>query len=75
MKRAKKAAPTAGTVKGQPTFNNATVIYHTAPALSTAVKIILLAMQAPAHADRLRRACWDRLEQVLRRYYDGGRAL
>lgn len=67
----KKEAPTG---QGQGLHFNSNLFYRTAPRLSIAADIILLIEQAPDHADRLRAACWDRLEQVLRRHYAEGRA-
>lgn len=65
----KKEAPTR---QGQGQLLHTSLSYHTAPPLSMAAQIILLAMQCPVHADRLRAACWNKLEAVLRRYYDRG---
>ena len=66
-----KKAPT-GQVQG-PTIKT-TALYQTAPRLSTATEIILLTLQAPEHADRLRWACFERLDQVLRQHYTESRA-
>ena len=70
MKGTKKA-PTEQ-VKGHSINTN--VSYHTAPTLSMAVQTILLALQAPDDADRLRWAYYDELDQVLRSYYTERRA-
>ena len=65
--RDKKEAPTACTVQGRTLLTNE--VYHTPGPLSMAAQIILLIEQAPACADRLRAACWDKLERTLRRHY------
>lgn len=71
MKHIKKA-PTAGTAQGRLLSMNQS--YRTDPRLSMAGEIILLALQVPDHAERLRAACWDKLETTLRAYYREGRA-
>ena len=57
-----------------PKHQNQALSYHAALRLSMAAEIIVLALQTPDHADHLRRACYDRLEQVLRQHYREGRA-
>jgi hypothetical protein len=66
----KEAAPTGQAVQGRRLTTNK--VYHTAGRLSMAGGILMLIEQAPAHAYRLRAVCWERLEQVLRRHYEGG---
>jgi hypothetical protein len=70
MKRRKKAP----TRQGQGQGFNTKVSYTNAPRLSTAAQILLLIAQTPDHADRLRRACYARLDTVLRLHYTEGRA-
>lgn len=65
-----KKAPTAGTVKGRGQKTNLGKLYSCNHSLSTAAQILLLVEQCPDHADRLRQACWDRLDAVLRRHYE-----
>ena len=65
--RPTKKAPTR---QGQGRRFSTEVSYQNAPRLSTAAEIIFLALQSP---DNLRRACYDRLDKVLRLYYGVGR--
>ena len=71
--RYKKEAP-AGQTAQKGAKSNTGISYTQAPRLSIAAEIILLALQVPDHADRLRRAYWNRLEQVLQRHYEEVRA-
>ena len=66
--RGKKEGPAARTAKRGPKFST-DVSYHTAAALSTAAEMIMLAAQVPESENGLRRACFGRLERVLKRHY------
>lgn len=66
--RKRAAAPTATPQNTTPTA------YRPGYPLSIAGEILLLVMQTPDHADRLRHTCFNRLNRILRAYYSGGRA-
>lgn len=65
--RHKKNAPTG---QGQGRISYTSISYHNAHRLSRAAEIILLALQAPDHANHL----YNQLDQTLRAYYNEGRA-
>lgn len=63
-----KKGPAASTAKGPKVITGVT--YHNAADLSTAAELIVLAAQIPETAGRLREACFERLERIMRRHYD-----
>jgi hypothetical protein len=70
--KTKKTGPASRIAKGQNLITNTSYLKNSS--MSMAIQIILLALQIPNDADRLRRACYDRLDQVLRKHYTDGRA-
>lgn len=71
--RGTKKGPAASTaIRGRKFSTD--VSYHRTPALSMAAEMIVLAAQAPEPENGFRRACFERIERVLRQHYGTKRA-